>query len=410
VLCPCCKHLILEERLRSHARKCSAPAPPSYYREDCNSLFLDEVEEEEGAGGAEEGDDDGVDEEELKHRVAALYQQHVAPILLDESGPPPLHCDPRVEHLWRMDWHQKGMGGAEAGAKNWRRHRAQEASLSCLMLNRGLLPSPSSCVEEEREEREGGKVTTVVDFGSGKGSLCVALASVCRSAASASSAPANQAEAEEKEEKEEKEEAEEAEEDFQFLCIDRARVQFRAEKTVGRRSSHRTHRLRADLSGLDLGAALLDAEATLSVLRPTDLVVGVGKHLCGPATDMALQALARLEAEAKAKGGAGAARCKGLAIATCCHSAIPSLRHSAAGPWLRRVGFSTKEFSKLRRWAGGFTQGGEEGERGRQCKRLIDFGRREFVQRTLGLRCELVTYTDASSSGSPENCCLVAFA
>ena len=44
---------------------------------------------------------------------------------------------------------------------------------------------------------------------------------------------------------------------------------------------------------------------------------------------------------------------------------------------------------------------------GRRCKRLIDFGRVVYVQRVLGLQCELLHYCDAGTT--PENALLLAW-
>ena len=68
-------------------------------------------------------------------------------------------------------------------------------------------------------------------------------------------------------------------------------------------------RIRADIGDLVLG------KVPTVVRRGAGVpLVGVSKHLCGGATDLALRCMAQLQAE---EGGAG--RIGGIVIALCCH-------------------------------------------------------------------------------------------
>jgi tRNA:m4X modification enzyme len=158
-------------------------------------------------------------------------------------------------------------------------------------------------------------------------------------------------------------------------------------------------------------------------------VVGVAKHLCGLATDLTLRSFLTT--------GTGAAGVRGAAIATCCHHRCSWADYVARGFFESR-GFSQREFELLMHWtgwvssfsaqeraktkkpsqaaaAGGARGGGGAGEEvqcqhqpstlqsqylrttadqaelGRQCKRLVDLGRMDFL-RGLGFRAELVHY------------------
>jgi len=173
-------------------------------------------------------------------------------------------------------------------------------------------------------------------------------------------------------------------------------------------------------------------------------VVGVAKHLCGLATDLTLRSFLTT--------GTGAAGVRGAAIATCCHHRC-SWADYVARDFFESRGFSQREFELLMHWTGWVSsfsaqeraktkkpsqaaaaggagrEGGagaevqcqhqpstlqsqylrttaDQAELGRQCKRLVDLGRMDFL-RGLGFRAELVHY--CPEDVSLENALIVAW-
>ena len=96
--------------------------------------------------------------------------------------------------------------------------------------------------------------------------------------------------------------------------------------------------------------------------------VGVGKHLCGAATDLALRCMMNQQKMAKKKGGCGL---MGVAIALCCHHRC-SWQHLVGSEFMTQLGFTSEDFhllSHMTSWAvcgqrppGGQDAREEEGE------------------------------------------------
>ena len=178
-------------------------------------------------------------------------------------------------------------------------------------------------------------------------------------------------------------------------------------------------RVRGDLADVDL--AKVDALGTLAV-------VGVAKHLCGSASDLALKALDSLPA----------GTWRGLALATCCHHRCDWSSYVGRDYFCVAVdGGNAAEFAKVARWAAWATiedpdaapaardRSGhdrppasdpdealaglgwrEKRDVGRRCKQLIDEGRIDFLARRGLARAARVHYCDAALS--PENNLIVA--
>lgn len=137
-------------------------------------------------------------------------------------------------------------------------------------------------------------------------------------------------------------------------------------------------RVRCDLRHVDLAA-----------IYPTMPLVGVAKHLCGAATDLALKALVTSNATA-------------IVIATCCHHACT---------WDDYVGRATVDNDAFRtavRHASWATMPTNDQKRtfGRRSKRLVDQGRLAYLQ-AHGFTALLRPYCDASLS--PENMVIQAW-
>ncbi|KAM8875755.1 tRNA:m(4)X modification enzyme TRM13 homolog isoform 2-T3 [Spinachia spinachia] len=213
-------------------------------------------------------------------------------------------------------------------------------------------------------------------------------------------------------------------------------------------------RLQVDIQYLDLSKVQLLRQKRLPL-------VGVGKHLCGAATDLALRCLLKTprpagEAEPPrkrlktseqeepplAESGLGPGPVLGLAVALCCHHRC-EWRHYVGQQFFLQRGLGAAEFSafcRMSSWAtcglrvanqdhdpqarpgdgddeeehepaeetdavSGFLSAEERERVGRLCKRLIDSGRLHFLE-TRGFRGKLARY--ANSQVTLENVVLTA--
>ncbi|KAG7218875.1 hypothetical protein INR49_019461 [Caranx melampygus] len=212
-------------------------------------------------------------------------------------------------------------------------------------------------------------------------------------------------------------------------------------------------RLQVDIQHLDL--------SKVPLLRQKKLpLVGVGKHLCGAATDLALRCLLetpglreetepapkRLRTSGPDSGctpadsglasdpGPGCGPVLGLAVALCCHHRC-EWRHYVGQQYFLQRGLGATEFSafcRMSSWAtcglrptsqdylpkestnqrgedeeheaadeadavNGFLAAGEREQVGRLCKLLIDSGRVDFL-RTKGFNGKLSRYVDAQTT------------
>uniref|UniRef100_A0A3P9IRP6 tRNA:m(4)X modification enzyme TRM13 n=1 Tax=Oryzias latipes TaxID=8090 RepID=A0A3P9IRP6_ORYLA len=236
-------------------------------------------------------------------------------------------------------------------------------------------------------------------------------------------------------------------EDLQLLLVERSSIRF---KVDGKHQDAGVHfeRLQVDIEHLDLSKVPLLQDKKFPL-------VGVGKHLCGAATDLALRCLletSRLRdpeteppqkrlkpsepaAEATpgdsgACSGASVGPVLGLAVALCCHHRC-EWRHFVGRQFFLERGLGAAEFSafcRMSSWAtcgvraanqdysshhstnqgraeeehepldetdtmNKFLSAGEREKIGRLCKRLIDSGRCHFLK-SQGFSSRLTCYTD----------------
>ncbi|XP_067370074.1 tRNA:m(4)X modification enzyme TRM13 homolog isoform X2 [Channa argus] len=228
--------------------------------------------------------------------------------------------------------------------------------------------------------------------------------------------------------------------DLQLLLVERCSTRF---KVDGKHQDAgvQFERLQVDIQHLDLGKVPL-------LLQKKPPLVGVGKHLCGAATDLALRCLLetsgfredseppqkRLKTSDQATDtdcglGPGpdpsSGPVLGLAVALCCHHRC-EWRHYVGQQFFLQQGLGAAEFSafcRMSSWAtcglrptnqdrsnqrgdeeehepaeeadtvNGFLSTGEREQLGRLCKLLIDSGRLHFI-RTKGFSCRLSRYVD----------------
>lgn len=213
------------------------------------------------------------------------------------------------------------------------------------------------------------------------------------------------------------------------LLIDRASVRHKKDNKLN--VSHTVQRIRADIADFDISKH--------SLIQSSHKIVGLGKHLCGAATDFAIQCIingnnASVEHENQTKTVA-------ILIALCCHHRC-EWKHFIGKEFFRQNGISVKEFAIItkmvgwaicgtgmsrerrkqieeRKLAGNWTEPiispndiattnrdrHERKEIGQKCKRLIDFARIGYLEQN-GFKCSLKQYV--SSDITLENICLVA--
>nr|XP_020464805.1 tRNA:m(4)X modification enzyme TRM13 homolog [Monopterus albus] len=222
-------------------------------------------------------------------------------------------------------------------------------------------------------------------------------------------------------------------EDLQLLLVERCCTRF---KVDGKHQDAgvQFQRLQVDIQHLDLSKVPL-----LRQKKPP--LVGIGKHLCGAATDLALRCLLERPGLRGGKPDPGpASDCGpgsgsvldpglgpilGLAVALCCHHRC-EWRHYVGQQFFLQRGLGAAEFSafcRMSSWAtcgvrptnqdcppqrrhdeehepaeeadrvNGFLSAAEREHVGRLCKLLIDSGRLDFLQ-TKGFSGKLTHYVD----------------
>lgn len=172
------------------------------------------------------------------------------------------------------------------------------------------------------------------------------------------------------------------------LLVDRASMRFKLDNKCEDRSS--VHRVRADIADLDLNQ--------VPAVKDKEWIVGISKHLCGAATDLAIRCMTRVRKPDQNQA---------LVIAVCCHHRC-TWRSFVGKKEFQRKSLTAKDFQliiKMVSWAvcgGGMSrerrklieeQGEaqqaekklpwtreEQEEIGYQCKRIIDFSRLQYLK------------------------------
>ncbi|CAA6662161.1 unnamed protein product [Spirodela intermedia] len=213
--------------------------------------------------------------------------------------------------------------------------------------------------------------------------------------------------------------------------VERRSYKLKADRSLRQKDGMSLERLRIDIEDLNLnGVESLRGRPYLAI----------GKHLCGPATDLTLRCCLRGDDDDDDRSsGAAAAQLSGLAVATCCHHLCQWDQYITVffRDWDREEEFNA--ITWFSSWAvdgahnlgnshggdqaaspyssggGGGACGVEEvvkrmssGEKaclGFVCKEIIDVGRLMWL-RGRGLKAELVKYVPVSVS--PENHLLLA--
>lgn len=206
-------------------------------------------------------------------------------------------------------------------------------------------------------------------------------------------------------------------EDTSVVVIDRASFRHKRDNKIENREM--VQRIRADISDLDL--------ASLIATMPTKSkhIVGISKHLCGTATDLALRCMLN--------GNERKCLTSGFLIALCCHHRS-TWNDFIGKDFLTTNGIDEYKFqliTKMTSWSicgtglsrerrkamqettgkveyaakegAGLTRRDKE-EIGWKCKRILDHAKRVYLEGN-GYKCSLINYV--SSSVTLENICLV---
>ncbi|XP_078102869.1 tRNA:m(4)X modification enzyme TRM13 homolog isoform X2 [Sander vitreus] len=398
IVCPLDpKHTVSEDKLDKHLKKCNSREKPKpvYYVENINS-------------GPADGDET-LPEVSLCERSRSELQSLLDKLKTAVSGLQWEVEDGVLSHPVLQEELNNPKNGDSA-----HKHLKQQSSILGHLESLGLL----------------GRGRCFVEFGAGRGKLSHWIHEALKTP--------------------ETPETRETQEDLQILLVERCSTRF---KVDGKHQDAGVEfeRLQVDIQHLDLSKVPLLQQKKLPL-------VGVGKHLCGAATDLALRCLMetpgpreQIEPPPKrlrtsqpdtVEGVAGPA-VEGVALALCCHHRC-EWRHYVGRRFFLQRGLGAREFSafcRMSSWAtcglrpanqdappqdqeptnqrgeedhepaeeadavSGFLSAAEREHVGRLCKQLIDSGRLDFLE-THGFTSKLTRY--ASSQLTLENVLLTA--
>lgn len=377
IVCPIdSSHEIFKNHLEHHLLNCpramemAALAKHAYYKKDANTGPTIVSPAEASAPQPQHIED-------IIRLIELAYETYVGDIPTQQMNPPEFDA-----------LHDRN---TSAGAEfRLARHTLQQASIVGHMKHRGMVTE--------------GSTYTYVEMGAGRGKLGAALGKTYPDCVE------------------------------QIIMVERANTRHLADKDI-RSLDKCMHRARVDIRDLWLDG--------LPIASNSDVVL-MGKHVCGVATDMSLRSL-------KASSSTDF-NLKGVAIAMCCHHAC-NWQDYVGQKFLLKCGFSSADFRLLSRITGWqpSVQGLSENSRatldarvarkveagvnddatkaaviseednkirngpvlsperrmqiGRMAKRVLDAGRLEYLQESLGWEAELVYYCDPSIS--PENCLII---
>ena len=220
-----------------------------------------------------------------------------------------------------------------------------------------------------------------------------------------------------------------------LVLVDNQSFKHKADREIKYEEDYTVERIQCDLKDFDLSKleSLRSKEEEDEAVGGKKRVIVVGKHLCGGATDMALEVCGTVSQGGA--GGSGAGGCpsfEGLGIASCCHHRC-TWRAFAAKEVFESLGFDAKDF-QLISWMTGWACCGhdapeeeelkkkEEEDEGKDkvfgmftkrertgagvaCKRLIDLARLSALK-ARGFDIDFIKYCPRAMTG--ENMLLLA--
>lgn len=446
VCCELCGTSMWSDRLRAHTPRCNATKRSQAQQGlSCWSPGVNSGPEPTFTGDVEPPPKDSV--RSLRRRVQAAYSRHVALVDTLAAQNRKLLGSSKPDVLLEL----AAQSSATADDTVTQKHLQQQSSIIGHMRDRGLV---GASADDSDDEPKVDSRWTFVEFGAGKGMLSLGV------------------------------NADEPGADLLLVERDSSSTRTNADRVLRNRTKPgRFERLQIDIRDFNLAQYaphqdakpnLQDTRAAASFQKP---VVGMSKHLCGVATDLALRCLVNYHHHCQRQQPPGteiddsycrpcvvqpvedpcSSGVRGIAIALCCHGLCEWKDYVGRNFWLSELGFSAEDFERVKRfssWATGarkkatneaaeakaaaaveeradervadiaeFDGGGakqavasdhllkawEMVEFGRQCKRLIDAGRLDYVRRELphlAPGASLVTY--CTEEITPENCLLIA--
>lgn len=450
VCCELCGTSMWSDRLQAHMPRCNATKKRQAQQGlSCWSPGVNSGPELTVTGDVGPRPKDSV--RSLRRRVQAAYSRHVA--LVDTLAAQNHNSlgSSKPDVLLEL----AAQSSATADDTVTQKHLQQQSSIIGHMRDRGLV---GGSADADDDESKVGSRWTFVEFGAGKGMLSLGV------------------------------NADEPGADLLLIERDSSSTRTNADRALRNRTkTGRFERLQIDIRDFNLAQYtphqdvqpnLQDTRAAATFQKP---VVGISKHLCGVATDLALRCLVNYHHHCQRQQPPGteiddsychpcvaqpveeacSSGVRGIAIALCCHGLCEWEDYVGRRFWLGELGFSSEDFERVKRfssWATGarkkaaneaaeakaaapaapaaeeradervddiaeFDGGGDKQavagdhllkawemvEFGRQCKRLIDAGRLDYVRRELphlASGASLVTY--CTEEITPENCLLIA--
>nr|XP_043621764.1 tRNA:m(4)X modification enzyme TRM13 [Erigeron canadensis] len=372
-------HSVLESNLESHIKRC-----PLLKRE--TSLSLQPFYEKGINGGGGDENDDGDASSESKRMAVHSMSAAQFVELIDKIKSVHASICKEIRDSFIVP---EGSKSWIDQAVDWKipfqeKHVIQQASILGNLERLGALKSPSiDSNGEQFPSADSSDTPAVVEFGAGRGYLTQMLAD-CYGVS-------------------------------KVFLIERKSYKLKADRSLRQKESLILERLRIDIEDLNLNAIV-----SLQGLP----YLAIGKHLCGPATDMTIRCCVG--------EGVATSYVRGISIATCCHH-LCQWKHYINRGFFLRLGLTKDEFHAVTwftSWAVDANHGSDlddakmENEKilaevdllsnmsateravlGFMCKDIIDAGRLMWLKE-YGLESELVKYVP--SSISPENHLLIA--
>lgn len=413
-------HSVLEENLESHLNRCpllkqaQSLSRQPFYQKGINAGTEDDDEQEEEKEENSPPKDSTFTSEMKRNAVYAMSVPKFLD-LIDKiksvhesrcSSIPDSYKIPEACSIWTNREVDKKLPYKE-------KHVLQQASILGNLEKFGVLKE--SCLSSgatseqcgsKRELERDADVSAVVEFGAGRGYLTQMLAD-CYGIK-------------------------------KVLLVERKAYKLKADRSLRQKESLVLERLRIDIEDLNLNA--------VESLKGVGYIA-IGKHLCGPATDMTLRCCIRQHTdENEAVQSQASCYLRGLAIATCCHH-LCQWKSYISKKYISDMGFTKEDFhaiSWFTSWAVDADHGSDfpvvdlsaqleimtekkeflldsklcrvediiksmqpidRAVLGYMCKDIIDAGRLMWVK-AQGLKSDLVKYVPITIS--PENRVLIA--
>ncbi|KAI4986348.1 hypothetical protein ZWY2020_018978 [Hordeum vulgare] len=289
-------HTVFEENLEAHVGKCPSGSRPT--RSPHSRTTQGHQLRRGEAGGAavtsatKRASVHKLSEEEFWGLVVKIRSAHTAAAVeMRESYIAPDACD-----KWMK-------GQVDRKVPYQEKHVVQQVSIVGNMETFGLLPRGGA--EDATEEIAVKNPPAAVEFGAGRGYLTQMLAD-CYGIKN-------------------------------IFLVERRAYKLKADLSLRQNEGVKLERLRIDIEDLNLhGVQALNGGQYLAI----------GKHLCGPATDMTIMCCLHEQHNHTEEKGHDKHHLRGLALATCCHH-LCQWKHYANKSFLSGLGIAEEEFHAM---------------------------------------------------------------